>query len=62
MADNRERGKKAAATAKERHGEDFHAKIGQKGGKEHTPNIEASKKGGEHSHGGGRHKKDEGTR
>lgn len=51
MAGTPEGGKKAAETVEKRH-PGFHKEIGAKGGKEHTPNVEASRKGGEHSHRG----------
>lgn len=61
MTDHQQRGRKAAQTAKEKHGDDFHAKIGQKGGKEQSPNVQASKKDDEPS-AGRRHNKNESTR
>lgn len=47
MAGNKAGGKKAAATNKARHGEDFYARIGKKGGSRSTTGGFASEKVGE---------------
>lgn len=57
MAGTHEGGEKAAETAKERHGEDFHRKIGSKGG--HAANHGEGSSGGGSSKGNKRSSDDD---